>query len=185
MIQDYMALIGIMFIVALIFLFGSFISYILSESVIEVLFPTNSTDPMYNYTHGIGQTGITNDQLNSIRTIPQTIQIIGIVAQILYIIMGIVFVASVRYNPVGIVLIFIFYFVGIFGSMVYANIYQMMSQTLQQVVPSFAVNAYFDWINLKLPYIMAFVGGFMFILAYVKLPDFTGQQTGGGIHVGS
>ena len=124
---------------------------------------------------GVGKTRLVfeatkAEDLQPFSTFLTTLQYAGILSIMMSIISSTIIVAKVRYSPFGAIIMIVLYFVGIFMSMVFSNAYTYMSEVMTQMIPSFSVLPYLDWMALNLPYINAVVGGIMFFLAYSKTP---------------
>lgn len=178
MIRDYLVLTGITASLLLVTLIASFTYYVSIESIITA-FTTEGTS-IYNMTISDDLDGeeITAEELQPFRTFLITLQYAGILSIMMSIISSTIIVAKVRYSPFGSIIMIVLYFVGIFMSMVFSNAYVYMHEVMTEMIPSFSVLTYLDWMALNLPYINAVVGGVMFFLAYSKTPFKQGQGQG-------
>lgn len=156
MIRDYIVLFTLMFML----MFSALItSYVYNVSISYFFFEIEKMgytemQPVYGQFYGI----------------TSLIQVVGIIAIFMTIVISIVVVVRVGFTPLGIIVAIPVYFIMIFTSLVFSNSYVYIMNVLLAYDTSFPINPYLDFMGYHLPQIITVAGAIMFVFAYAKYP---------------
>jgi len=155
MIRDYIVFICLTVIFIFCSLIVSFVYKYIVEKTVE------------EFSNVYDLSGI-QDKINVFLNFGNIIEIVGIIGVFGVIVSSALIVSKVNFSVLALPFGIIIYFIGIYISFIFANTFVYLYSSLLQTYPNYQINPYLYFIGSNLPYIVAFVGFVLMILAYSK-----------------